>query len=261
MSVVNLRPGVSGPVLFARFAYPPNALGYCGPNDPGALLESANAGHLASLTHLAHQFDGAWPYLELIAGCNGLSDPLDRRVVEAYWLGNELAVNVPGLTLASSLDDRFAARTRQHQSDIAAAVAAGGVPQHNFHVFAVYPWLGMLRAGREGPAFDVLERCRIRWGQVLESRGDTVRVRSRSLAFERSRLTLGPERVEEVRRSLDGVGFVDDLSPGEVVSLHWDWVCDRLTPHSLRWLRRCTQRNLDAVNSLAAPGPAVVCGA
>ena len=52
-----------------------------------------------------------------------------------------------------------------------------------------------------------------------------------------------------------------DLRPGDVVSLHWDWVCDRLSPAALKWLRYCTLRNLAAVNSLAVPGPAAVCNA
>ena len=57
---------------------------------------------------------------------------------------------------------------------------------------------------------------------------------SRGLVFDGSRLALGPERAEEVRRSLDGVGFAVDLQVGDTVSLHWDWVCDRLTPTALR---------------------------
>ena len=74
----------SGPVLFARYAYPPNELGYCGPSDPSALLEGATQGERVEfLAHLAQQFEGAWPYLELIAGCSGVADPLDREVVEA----------------------------------------------------------------------------------------------------------------------------------------------------------------------------------
>ncbi len=64
---------VSGPELFARYAYPPNERGYCGPGEPGVLLEAAaEGGQLLLLSHLARQFDGAWPYLELIAGCNGV---------------------------------------------------------------------------------------------------------------------------------------------------------------------------------------------
>ena len=49
-----------GPVLFARYAYPPNSLGYCGPGDPSALLDAAADGtDLVGLGHLAARFEGA----------------------------------------------------------------------------------------------------------------------------------------------------------------------------------------------------------
>ena len=69
----------AGSVLFARYAYPPNALGYCGPADSGALLEYA-AGPVsdAGLAALARRFSGAWPYLVLRLG---LTDPRDRGPV------------------------------------------------------------------------------------------------------------------------------------------------------------------------------------
>jgi hypothetical protein len=113
----------------------------------------------------------------------------------------------------------------------------------------------------EGAPLEVLDRCRIRWGRVEETSGDAVVVSSRALVFEHSSLVLGPARQEEARRSLDRVGFTPDLRPGDAVSLHWDWVCDRLSPTALQWLITCTRRNLHAVNALARPGPAVVCDA
>ncbi len=251
-----------GPVLFARYAYPPNSLGYCGPGDPSALLDAASDGtDVVGLGQLATRFDGAWPYLRLLAACAGIDDPLDRRVVEAYWVGNGLLAQVSPSTLAASLSDRFAPRTGRRFESLVSAVAAGGIPQHSFHVFAVYPWLGLLRAGMDGPPMEVLDRCRIRWGRIEAVTGDLVAVTSRALVFDGSRLVLGPSRVEQARRSLDGVGLAGDLRPGDAVSLHWDWVCDRLSPTALTWLRYSTGRNLDAVNSLAEPGPAVVCGA
>jgi Family of unknown function (DUF6390) len=255
-------PVASGPVLFAQYAYPPNSLGYCGPGDPAALLEAATTrGSTSELAHRARQFEGAWPYLELIAACNGIGDPLDRRVVEAYWVGNELARRVPPTALAASLAERFERRAGRHFDPLVAPVGTGGVPQHSFHVFAVYPWLGLLRAGMDGPPLEVLDRCRIRWGRVEAVQGDVVSVRGRHLGFDGSRLTLEPARSEEVRCAVGGAGFVTDLRPGDVVSIHWDWVCDRLTPAALGWLRSCTRRNLDAVNTNARPGPAVVCEA
>jgi len=247
----------SGPGLFARYAYAPNELGYCGPDEPGVLLEAVSeGGHDATLAHLARQFDGAWPYLELIAGCNAIADPLDRRVVEAYWIGNELTREVTPAALAASLDERFARRSGPRFAPLVSAAWNGGVAQHNFHVFAVYPWLGLLRSGLQGAPLEVLDRCRIRWGTVVALDGDLVSVSSRALAFTGSELLLGGPRFEQARRSLAGIGFVENLAVGDVVALHWDWVCDRIDRRSLSWLRAATSANLRAVNTLPRPGPA-----
>ncbi|MGP0031481.1 MAG: DUF6390 family protein [Acidimicrobiales bacterium] len=240
-----------GPVLFARYAYPPHALGYCGTGDPSTLLdEPTRVDDLAALARRASHFEGAWPYLRLLAACNGIADPLDRRVVEAYWVGNGLLAHVPPSALADGMGG--------HAASPGAVVPDGGVPQHSFHVFAVYPWLGLLRAGVPGPPLEVLDRCRIRWGRVEAVDGELVTVSDRALAFDGSHLRLGPHRVEQARWRLHGKGFVADLRPGETVSLHWDWVCDRLSPTSLGWLRYCTLRNLEAVNATATVPPAPV---
>jgi hypothetical protein len=252
----------SGPALFARYAYPPNERGYCGPDDAAALLGAGASGsETRALAHLARQFEGAWPYLELIAGCNGVADPLDYRVVEAYWVGNALTRRVSALALAASLEERFSPRLARGVSNLAHAAFNGGVAQHDFHVFAVYPWLGLLREGHRGAPLEVLDRCRIRWGRVADVAGDVVAVSSQPLEFVGSRLVLGPPRLELARRALDGVGFVDGLRVGDAVSLHWDWVCDRLDARSLSALRAATRENLRAVNTLRVPGPAVAAGA
>ncbi len=251
------RNVVSGPELFARYAYPPNERGYCGPAEPAALLQAAAAGGQHSLlAHLARQFDGAWPYLELIAGCNAISDPLDRRVVEAYWVGNELTRAVSPSALASSLDERFSHRGGSRFPPLVEAAWNGGVAQHNFHVFAVYPWLGLLRAGRVGVPFDVLDQCRIRWGRVVALCDELVTVESRGLELVGRHLLVGGPRVEVVRRGVNGVGLVDQLDVGDFVALHWDWVCQRLSPEALRRLQAATRDNLRAVNTLEMSPPA-----
>jgi hypothetical protein len=54
-----------GPILFGRYAFGPNRLGYCGPDDSTALLEYAAAGiDDGGLRALARGFEGAYPYLE-----------------------------------------------------------------------------------------------------------------------------------------------------------------------------------------------------
>ena len=250
----------SGPDLFARYALPPNVLGYCGPGDPNEVHGALAEDDRSALRALAREFEGAWPYLELIAGCNHLDDPLDVRVVEAYWVGNPLLRNVPAGALIASLDDRFRRRAGRDWCGLPEAAARGGFPHHSFHVFAVYPWLGLLRAGTSGEPLHVLDRCRIRWGRVEEVEADRVLVTTRPLCFDGHLLTLGTPVVETAIPPVpDRAGTRGCLQPGDVVSLHWDWVCDRLSPVEATRLALSTRHNLAVVNSLERPGPAEAC--
>jgi hypothetical protein len=252
---------ISGAVLFGRYAYPPNELGYCGPDEHAQLLEQVAARvDDGDLRRLVRGFDGAWPYLELIAGAAGIGDPLDRRVVEAYWVGNELLDRVGSAAMGRSMQDRFSDRlTRRSFERLADTVPAGAVPHHSFHVFGVYPWLGLLRGGRVDEPLRVLDRCRIRWGQVSGSTDDGLaRVRSRPLQWDGRRLYLGVPREESAVVALDGLGLSEPLRPGEWCALHWDWVCDRLNRRQLLALRRHTARQLDVVNAQRFPAPAAV---
>ena len=50
--------------------------------------------------------------------------------------------------MGNSMEDRFRARTGQQFPHLVEGVLAGGVPHHSFHVFEIYPWLGLLRDER-----------------------------------------------------------------------------------------------------------------
>lgn len=255
-------PDVVGPLLFARYAYAPNERGYCGPPDHRELLGYGAAGVVdAGLVQIAQAFNGAWPYLELLAESSG-SDPLDHRVVEAYWVGNSLLDDVPTSLMGNSLEDRFRRRAGLGWERLAETIPAGGVPHHSFHVFCIYPWVGLLRPeDRGGQPLEILDRCRIRWGRVLVVSGEQVTVRSQPLEWDGRQLLLGAPRAETVVKAVDGLGFVGDLEAGDWVSMHWGWICDRLRPRHLRALRVYSQRTLEMVNQrLAHPGPAVILG-
>ena len=43
---------VSGPVLFARYAFPPNQLGYCGPDDAAGFFTSGVSGDEIGRAHV-----------------------------------------------------------------------------------------------------------------------------------------------------------------------------------------------------------------
>ena len=182
----------AGPLLFARYAYPPNALGLCGADVRRTLLEYGAAHESdGGLAELAQTFEGAWPYLELIAGSNGIRDPLDRRVVEAYWVGNDLLDRVEPGALVRHVDERFGGRLGRAQKNVTGAVAAGAVPHHCFHVFAVYPWLGLLRSGMVEEPLRILDQCRTTPARVVSVDGETVTALARPLLYEDGRLALG----------------------------------------------------------------------
>lgn len=241
---------VPGPVRFARYAYGPNRLGYCGPDAAGELLaEAATGGDLRRLRELAAGFEGAYPYLELIARANGIADPLDGRVVEAYWLGNELLEAVPVAALGRSLEVRFRPRVRADAWRwLATKPPAGARPVHAFHVLDVFPVVGLLRGGRIDDVLATIDACRIRWGRVRDRLDGHLLVEVVPLELVAGKLRFGRPRPEPVLGWEDGLGFVDDAQPGDVVAVHWNWACERLDEPRLRQLVSWTRRHLTLAN-------------
>jgi uncharacterized protein DUF6390 len=242
----------AGALLFARYAYPPNALGLCGADSPGTLLEYGDAGESdGGLAELARTFEGAWPYLTLIADANRIEDPLDQRVVEAYWVGNELLAHVRPAKLARHVRERFRGRLGSAGERIPSIVAAGAVPHHCFHVFALYPWLGLLRSGIVDEPLHVLDQCRTTPALVLSIEGESAEVLAEPLLWNDGKLRLGAPEPRRVRWRDNGRAFARPR-PGELVSLHWDFVCDVVTTEAAARLAAVTRRVLAAVNVDAA---------
>ncbi len=231
-------------MLFARYAFPPNQHGYCGPADAAGFFASGLSEDDSELRVKARDFDGAVPYLQLIAhSCSG-ADVLDPEVVEAYWLGSPLldevggGGSVPSGPLFSTLESAW---------------TAGAVAHHSFVVFAVYPWVSMLGDERRTPqALKVLDGCRIRWGRVLDVFGDQLSAESQPLSWDGQRLGYGPSRVETVRLGIDGRGLTSTVAVGDRVALHWDWVCDRISEDQQTQLEHYSQRSLTVVNHALA---------
>ena len=243
----------AGALLFARYAYPPNELGYCGADDAPTLLQRTAASSVDhDLRRSLRTFEGAWPYLELIAHANGIADPLDLSVVEAYWIGNGLLDRVDVGLMSASLEDRFRPHLGRGWERLGAEAGAGAVPHHSFHVLGVYPYVGLLRTGVIEAPLTVLDRCRIRWGRIESLETDHAEVLSRPLVWDGLRLQLGSQRLERVTTSREGTGLARPLAVGDWCSMHWDWVCDRLDESQVRRLRARTLQSLAAAQSAPA---------
>jgi hypothetical protein len=175
---------------------------------------------------------------------------MDLRVVDAYWIGNRLSDQVdPGLML-QSMDARFRPRlAAETWKWLAGKPEAGARPTHAFHVFDVFPFVGSMRGGgATTDALRLMEACRIRWGRVLEVKGDQLIVNAVPLSLVDGKLALLEARPQTVKRWLDGTGFVSNVQSGDVVSLHWDWACEVLSPRRLEALRQRTVRQLSLAN-------------
>ena len=230
----------SGPALFARFAYPPNERELCGPPDSAALLEaSTDPVGVTELRHLAAGFHGAWPYLQLIAAGLGLKDPLAEEVVSAYWLGGPGLHRVPAALLMRSMADRFSLGAQP--------LLADGLAHHNFHVFCVYPFAGLLRGDQTGEPLRVLDQCRIRTGEVRAVVGDRALVASTSLTFDGTQLGVR-DAEQTVRWSRRGYSLARPPRVGEQVALHWDWLCSPVSPEQRIWVGGMTERHLRIAN-------------
>lgn len=234
---------IDGPELFCRYAQAPNLLGYCGPdNDQGVTAVAAGLTMpVEEMTRIGMAFNGAWPYLELISKLSG-HHPLDHEVVEAYWLGSPLLDQLDLVKWGSSAADRFYGRAGPRWAPLADALNSGGVPNHAFHVFCAYPWVGLLGEGFVGPSLEVLDRCRIGWGVVTEVDDQMAIVRRRPLVWVDDVLRSGDPVVEPFRAPAE-------LAPGDHVSLHWDFVCQRLDRRRLARLRAVHDRHLAIANA------------
>jgi hypothetical protein len=243
----------AGRRLFARYAYAPNNLGYCGPADSSALFELAATGRTgADIDAIAARFSGAWPYLTVLAGLTGIADPLDERVVRAYWTGGPLLDAVDRAAFGTALLERISGGAGHYWGHLTADLLPEAAPTHCFHVFGVYPWSRLLASGSPEHPLRVLDDCRIRWGQVVSAHDDRAVVRTTRLAWDSGQLAEGPERDEEVRLTRDGRGFVGQVRPGEWLALHWAWACDRLTDSQRDCLRQQTSWQLAATNARLA---------
>jgi hypothetical protein len=237
---------LAGMLRFVRYGFMPNRLQYCGGDDNTTIFQYGLAGVSdGGLTPLLRKFTGALPYLQLIARANGIADPFDARVVEAYWIGNELLETVEVRQLYDHLAARFGKQlTGRTREWVFSKAPAGARPHHSFHVFDVHSRVGELG----GDAVRTMDSCRVSWAKVVRVEGGELVVEREPLAMRAGKLVFDPPRVERALRQIDGRGFVDAAQPGDWVTTHWGWSCEVIGERQRRVLERYTRHHLTIAN-------------
>jgi hydrogenase maturation factor len=243
--VITALDRVDGTLRFVRYGLMPNLLRYCGGDDNRALWDYGLANHTdAGLREMLVRFTGALPYLRLIARANGIVDPFDARVVEAYWLGNELLDRVEVRQLYDGLLERYAKQLSGRTRDLILGKApAGARPHHSFHVLDVHSRVGELPL-----TLATLDSCRVSWGCVRSIAGGALVVDRQALEMRDGKYVLAEARPERVTRQIEGRGFSDTAEPGQWVAIHWGWVCEVITERQRSNLERYTRHHLAIAN-------------
>lgn len=234
--------------MFARYAYAPNALGYCGP-PLGATLRD---GSVADVRAAARKFSGAWPYLRVLSRLTGIADPLDYRLVEAYWLGGGVGADVEPGRFFDELLAIIGPQAGRYWSHLTPELAHEAAGNHCFHVFGVYPWTRFLGRGLDEHPLSVLDSCRITWATVVSRTGDAVEVSRQSLIWDGEALALAAPSSQLLDVWADGYSAVPDVSVGEEVAVHWGRLCGRLQPEQVVALAESTHRQLRVTNQRLA---------
>jgi hypothetical protein len=241
--IETISSGIADGLLrFSRYAFMPNRLGYCGGDDNRALYDYAVVSAAdRGLAEILARFNGAMPYLRLIARASGIGNPFDARVVEAYWIGNDLLYTVEARQLYEHLTERFNAQLQGRVRDLVLGKApAGARPHHSFHVLDVYSRTG----GDAARRLSGMDDCRVSWGRVIAIDGASLLVERQPLELHGCQLCLGAARHQRVLRQIEGRGFADSAVIGDWVSLHWGWTCEVITEAQKRRLESMTCHHL-----------------
>jgi uncharacterized protein DUF6390 len=236
---------MDGVALCARFSIATNRLQYCGPSDAApALYRAITRGDgLAEARKALSQFEALLPYLEAIGARHGL-DPFDRRVVEAYWLGNSLLdpfspAEFRGLLAALArrgLPESVARTLAEH-------LPARPIPHHMFHV--AFVGVGAV-TGHVETTLATMESCRPARSRVLGIEPGRLRLSRSTLRWTEGRLALGAPIEQEVVYDPE---VLPEVRVGSSVALHWGWPALVLSPGEEEALERYSQLALEEANS------------
>lgn len=234
-----------GVELAARFAYPPNALSYCGTSafekTFAKFLRDKNPVNRKALENSIRVFRAHYAYLKLIARANHLQ-PFDYKVCEAFWLGSRLLEKVEKEQIAKLILTEFCGPgllSKGRAKRLAEGLTENFVPHHSFHPLYIHSISGVVP-----PTVKTSDNCRVSWGKVLRKSDRNVEVQSQKLVKKNGGLQLVP-----CHRKWKTADFLK-CSKGDLVVAHWGVAVAKISSSQAKHLEKYTLKNISAANSL-----------
>ncbi|MCD6246934.1 MAG: hypothetical protein J7J87_00675 [Candidatus Diapherotrites archaeon] len=232
---------LEGLIRTCKYSFAPNSLGYCGAKDFSVLFErfiKEPSEQLASRVEEAlHSFVGLHSYLLLIAEHNSLSE-FDESVIEAYWLGNSLLKNVPVKAVRELIEKKFVTLPLRIRQQKACFLKQHAYVQHSFHVLFI-----QFLTPKVAPLVSNLDKCIIKWADVLEVKEDKLKVKSIALIHENNELKL-KEKLFNVENR-----FIEEPKEGMLISVHWDNAVEEIGKEQQKNLKKCLLANIELANA------------
>jgi len=240
---------MDGILRCSRYAFGPNRLHYCGPDKNSEIKAYINEGEKdAGLEHLISKFQTLYPYLKYIARTNNIKDPFDGRVVEAYWLGNNMLEKIDQKSFYRHLVEDHKIKHKMGGKSFTIVedkIGKGAVPHHSFHVFNVWKRTG--HDDREH-TLESMDECRVSWGKVIEIDGPSITVLTEPLLYTDKKLFIGTPIKRKLVRRLEAEYDIEQTTVGNFVSIHWGVICEVITEEQVLNLKKYTLRNLTLAN-------------
>jgi len=216
---------MSGVRLAASYSYLPNCLGFCGSQKKGDLLlmEEFIERKISEkkIIPVLEKLEAAFFYYKLIARKNGIKNPFAKKVIEAYWIGNELLEKVSRMDLQKMILKDF---VKPHLLTVAEAqkrikkIPKGSKAHHSFHVFILGPIAGRI----DMKELSLKDVCRTGFGEVLEVKkeknGNFLLVNFQPIVTNDRKYLLGQGKKIKIKWNKN---ILPKVKIGETVSFHW----------------------------------------
>jgi len=246
----------------------PHELGYCGPDCNESKSKIILRDYLSGenypeekIRELLDEFIGAVSYYKLIAEKNNIDDYYDGRVVEAYWLGNDLLENVSVEDLKAMILRDFVGEGRLSKDrarEIIGRLPETAYAHHTFHVFFIGAVTNRVKLEGENK-----DKCRPSWAEVIGESKEPGKLNPAPFnpIHPRDKPQGIPERCwikvkisklfsDEETAEADVIWdkvFVPELKMGDIVSCHWGRISEKITRGQLDNLIKYTGINYKAL--------------